>query len=61
MSARQVLILPNEGNVFGKVWNEAVSEILQIKMIIVFVGEMKPGGNQEERNKNYWKCKKCDL
>lgn len=64
MPARHALISPNEGNVFGKgreVWNEAVSEILQIKMIMESVGGMKPGGNQEERNKNYWKCRKCDL
>lgn len=56
MSARHALISPNEGNVFGKrreVWNEAVSEILQIKMIMGFVGDTKPGGNQEEKNKNY--------
>lgn len=64
MSARRALILPNEGNVFGKgreVWNEAAPEILQIKMITGFIGDMKPGGNQEEKNKNCWKHKKCDL
>jgi len=57
-------MLRNVGNVFGKgreVWNEAVSEILQIKMIMGCVGEMKPGGNQEKKSKNYWKFRKCDL
>ena len=64
MSARHALILPNESNAVSKgreVWNEAVFEILQMKMIMEFVDEMKPGGSQEERNKNYWKYRKCDL